>query len=433
MHELTIEKMAYGGFGFGYLNRKSCFVPFTTIGDKAYIEITDEKRSYLNGKLCKIIEAGPARINPLCPVFGKCGGCNWQHIEYDNQLLFKQNIFNELLWRIGGVKPELILPIVASPRSFGYRSRAQFKVRAINNLLNIGFYQAGTHKIIPLPDTCAILTPSINSSLPEIRHILSKIPDSNKIPQIDVMAGIDDEVIVVFHYIGNKLSRLTDIILHKITTSSKVKGIYIQQGRKNTLVNIFGSKEIHYPVVGCVHSKLKSSAGGFTQINYNQNINIINSVCEWAELDGTKSILDLYCGNGNFSIPLSFGSARLIGIEEYSPSIIDAINNSENQGIKNIQFHVSKVVEALCKLVTENDKFDLVVLDPPRIGAADSIEKIARLNPENIIYVSCDPSTLARDIKIFCKYGYTVIKTRPYDMFPQTYHLESITHLKKLS
>jgi 23S rRNA (uracil1939-C5)-methyltransferase len=431
MPEILIEKMAFGGSGFGRIDGKSCFVPYTVPGDNVAIKVRSERRSYLYADVDKIISPGPSRIEPNCPIFGICGGCNWQHVAYDSQVQFKQEIFTEMLWRMGRVKQEVIMPIAPAPSPDGYRSRVQFKTRTINGSLVFGFYKSGTHHIVPIPGTCFIAAKSINHFLPQLHRLFENAPDLDKIPQIDIAAGIDDNLLVIVHYIGNNVEALHRHILQHKDQLSFVTGFFTQQGRKHTLNKIFGIGEINYPLGRSAHT-LSSSAGGFSQINYQQNIHLAETVLEWANLKGGENILDLFCGNGNFSIPLAANAKYVLGVEGYSPSVDDAIKNAINHHADNVEFVAKDVLDWLIHDVTHKE-FEIVLLDPPRSGAAESVEHIARFSPKTVIYISCDPATLARDIKIFAQFGYKVIKTRPFDLFPQTYHLESVTLLQKIS
>jgi 23S rRNA (uracil1939-C5)-methyltransferase len=175
--------------------------------------------------------------------------------------------------------------------------------------------------------------------------------------------------------------------------------------------------------------RLSFGSGGFSQVNYRQNLALIETVCEWAALTGREKVLDIYCGNGNFSLPLAGNVAEVVGVEDYEPSIAIARQNAAANGLKNISFICKDAATFIERAVSAGEKFDVVLLDPPRSGAAEVVRNIPALGPRAILYVSCDPSTLARDIGILKKSGYDVVKCRPIDMFPQTYHIESVTLL----
>lgn len=430
---VKIEKLAFGGAGFGQINGKACFVPFTAPGDIARIRIKKEKRSYLEGELLELLDSSKRRVIPPCPVFGACGGCNWQHLSYIDQLHAKEEIFAELLWRSERVCRERILPIVAAPEPFAYRSRIQLKVRCINGEPRIGFYRAGSHFVINIPEKCAIVHPVINRLIAGLRRIITAFPEAENIPQIDVAIGDDERSELVIHYIG---SRKQEIIRHfrHYRLPLGACGIFLQTGRKTTIEKISGDEPPHltYKVPNRSFPDLPEivlsfSSGGFSQVNYRQNLVLVETVYNWAGATGWERVLDIFCGNGNFSLPLAGKVFHVTGVEDYGPSISIAGYNSEANGIKNVSFTCADAVSEISRMVAADEKFDKVLLDPPREGAADVARAIPALRPKAILYVSCDPATLARDIGILKKLGYEVMKCRPVDMFPQTYHIESVT------
>jgi 23S rRNA (uracil1939-C5)-methyltransferase len=433
---LKIEKMAFGGAGFGHLNGKACFVPFTAPGDRAIIRVTKEKRAYLEGELVELLEPSERRITPPCPVFGICGGCHLQHLSYSDQLAEKEEIFAGLLCRSGRVERDRIEAIAPAPELFGYRSRVQLKVRCSGNEPQIGFYRAGSHRVVNIPDKCAVAHPQINRLISSLRSVLAAFPEGEKIPEIDVAVGGDGRTELVIHYIGK---RTEEICRHfwESRHSLGADAIFLQSGRKTTLQKIAGgdSPALSYMVPGPPATdpsgyRLEFSNGGFSQVNYQQNRTLIGIVNSWAGLTGSERVLDIYCGNGNFSLPLAGNAAHVLGVEDSRPSITSARRNCAAYDVKNISFQCADAVSAIKRLVSAGDKFDLVFLDPPRTGAAEVVWLIPALQPRAIIYVSCDPATLARDIGTLIKSGYEVIKSRPVDMFPQTYHMESVTLLE---
>jgi len=433
---VKIEKLTFGGAGFGRVDGKACFVPYTSPGDIARIRIIKEKSSYLEGELVELVEPSGRRVTPPCPVFGVCGGCNWQQISYPDQLCAKEEIFAELLLRIGRISRDRILPIVPAAEPFAYRSRIQLKVRCVNGEAQIGFYRAGSHFVVKIPEKCAIVHPVINRLIAVLRDVITTFPDAEKIPQIDVAIGDDERAELVIHYIG---SRRSDIIRHFRQNRHTLEGaaLFLQTGRKTTLERISGDEQPHlsYNVANPFFPDfpditLSFSSGGFSQVNYRQNLTLIETVCAWADMTGSEKVLDIFCGSGNFSLPLAVKASHVSGVEDYGPSIDIAKCNSETNGIKNVSFTCADAAGEISRKVAADEEYDIVLLDPPREGAAGVARAIPALRPRTILYVSCDPATLARDICILTKLGYEVVKCRPVDMFPQTYHIESVTLLE---
>jgi 23S rRNA (uracil1939-C5)-methyltransferase len=435
-YTVKIEKMAFGGSGVAHVNGKVCFVPYTAVGDTARIEITSEKKSFITGKVIEIIEPSASRAVPECPVFGICGGCDWQHMKYEAQLEAKEEIFADILWRMGRVEKTLIETIAASPDPYGYRSRVQLKMRSVNGENHIGFFRSGSHYVVDLPGRCAISCSSINMVFPELLKIMNKFPEPGKIPQIDVAVGDNGKIILIFHYIGESRRDVIGFFNDDSHRMSCVEGVFIQSGRKATIEKVYGTESIDYSVDGSSLEaipplRLQTSKGGFSQVNYSQNNVMIDTVLQWLRLCGKESVLDLYCGNGNFSLPLSRYCAKVTGFEDFGQSIRDADCNKVRNNLANAEFETTDVAAGVKNLIEVGKKYDIVLLDPPRTGAADVAKLLPSLSPEKILYVSCDPPTLARDIAILKKLKYEVVKCRPVDMFPQTYHTESLTLLKK--
>jgi 23S rRNA (uracil1939-C5)-methyltransferase len=433
---VTIEKMAFGGSGVGHVDGKVCFVPVTAIGDTVRIRTKTEKKSYIEAMVHKMVRPSPFRAEPQCPIFGICGGCDWQHLEYGAQLKAKEEIFAEILWRTARVERNLIMPIVGSQEPYGYRSRVQLKMRRADGKNHIGFFMAGSHYVVDIPGSCAISCESVNVTYRELCKVLSDFPEPEKLPQIDVSVGDDENTILVIHYIGERRAAVIDFLESNRQALSRVKGVFLQSGRKKNIKKVYGTDSISYTIPRSVlkdlaEMRLYTSRGGFSQVNYSQNHVLIGTLLDWAQLAGKERILDLYCGNGNFSLPLALCSGEVTGFEEYDQSIADADFNRDQNGLSNVSFQSVDSVTGLKKLVDAGESFDMVILDPPRSGAAEAVKLIPALQPEKIIYISCDPPTLARDIASLKKSNYRVVKSRPVDLFPQTYHIESVTMMEK--
>lgn len=433
---LKIDSLAFGGAGFGRLDGKACFVPLTAPGDLVRIRPAVSKPSYLEGELLEVVEPSPLRVEPPCPVFGVCGGCSWQHIDYAAQCEAKWQIFADTLWRFGRVEPERVGPVSAAPEPYGYRSRVQFKVRWSGGKLHIGFYRRGSHFVIDIPERCAICHPSINQALAEIRQILSRFAEPNRVPQVDVAAGDDGTVLAIIHYIGDSRTAARDFFTSCRDALPSVAGLHLQHGRKDTIERMWGIDALTYVVPeelvpGLPKTLLSFSRGGFSQINYRQNLELIRGALRLAGLSGGERVLDLFCGNGNFTLPLAHLAASVVGVEEYGPSLDDARHNASVNGIAGVEFIRADTDGGVRSLREQGERFPVVVLDPPRTGAKEAIAGIVALEPDRIVSVSCEPSTLARDLGLFRKHGYQVVESFPVDMFPQTYHIESVTLLHR--
>jgi 23S rRNA (uracil1939-C5)-methyltransferase len=437
MTEITIaiERLSFGGSGFGRVNGKACFVPYTAPGDVITAKIVREKRSYLEGELCEILEPSSERIIPPCPYFGLCGGCNWQFLPYQNQLSEKQEIFKGFICRTGLVAEECLNTIVPSPIPYGYRSRIQLKIRKVYGEILMGFYRMGSHHIVDVAEGCLIANSVANDLIPFLRTTVAKAPDNDKIPQLDLAVGENGHANVIIHYIGDKHETMHKYVKNLYEIHDKIVGIYVQSGRKSSLHTVFESEKLSYrfpadAASGLPDLQLEFGCSSFSQINYSQNRSLVSLVCSWLAFTGNEKVLDVYCGNGNFSLPLSYYVSTVIGLEVLDAAITDARRNARLNRVSNSHFYCKDAAEEVKRLATSDEKFDIVLIDPPRSGAMDVVTLLPDLAPKSIVYVSCDPATLARDIGILRKRGYQAVKTTAVDMFPQTYHIESVTLLQ---
>jgi 23S rRNA (uracil1939-C5)-methyltransferase len=433
---VSIDTLTFGGAGLGRIDGKVCFVPFTAVGDTVRVRIVTEKKSYLEGEVLEYLVPSPHRVTPPCPVFGTCGGCSWQHLPYELQGQAKEDIFAEILMRATRIERGRVLPLLSAPEPYGYRSRVQFKVRYVAGTLRMGFFRKGTHQVIDLPGGCAIADEQVNSIFHHLRRSMLAFPDPEKIPQIDVATGDAGNAVVLFHYIGEKFQEVEAWLRREIPGQVPVTGVFLQRGRKVSITKVWGDERISYSlpqglVPGFSEMTLSFRCGGFSQVNYQQNTALIETALRWAELTGTERVLDLFCGNGNFSLPLARYCSEVVGYEDYAQSIEDAVTNSRRNTIGNTSFFCKDSAVGVRDEARRGDTFDVVLLDPPRTGAFEAVKLIPQVKPDKILYVSCDPPTLARDLAVLQKSGYEIVASCPVDMFPQTYHIESITVLRK--
>jgi 23S rRNA (uracil1939-C5)-methyltransferase len=433
---VTIERMCYGGAGLGRVAGKACFVPLTAPGDRARVRVVKEKKSFMEGALLELLRASPIRVDPRCPVFGLCGGCQWQQLPYREQLEQKAEIFSGNLSRIGRVQSVDVQPVSCSPNEYGYRSRIQLKLARNDGGLAIGFHKTGSHQVVDIGAGCAIAHPLLNRIVAELRPLLGTLAEGDRIPQIDLSMGDDGEAIAVFHFGGKKMAEFLATLAGRRAEIPSVTGLFVRDRATKGLDKVFGIDSLSYAIPaslfpGAREMRLRFSRGGFSQVNYAQNLQLIKTVAQWGAFSGSERLLDLYCGNGNISLPIAPCVAEVVGVEGYAPYIEDAVANAAGNGVANASFQVQDASSAIRRLVQRGERFDVVVLDPPRAGAEAAAE-IPLLKAEKILYISCDPATLSRDLAAICDKGYRVTRSRPVDMFPQTYHLESVTELQRL-
>lgn len=419
---IKIESLSFGGSGVGRVSGKVVFVPYSAPGDELRIETTKEEKGFLEGDILELLSPSPIRTAPPCPYHSVCGGCHWLHIPYKEQVKAKEDIFKDTLRRIGKMDPSIVLPIQPSPLELNYRSRVQFKVW--ENM--IGFYKRESHELVDINE-CPLAHPLINRILKGLREVW---PHSLKsIARADINISPSDEKGIVSIYLKERSSfdfKWLSNALNK--TVPDVTGFITHWNKEE---KVYGSPYLFSKEGAFI---FRASEGSFSQVNHHQNLNMKDYVLSLAGLKGTEPVLELYSGGGNFTIPLASQAGKVLAVEVSESSISDAFENARINTIDNVTFvkaTAEKGLQEICKGgVTPPLQIDVVVVDPPRDGCSQKvIEGIAALKPEKVIYVSCNPSTLARDLARFKTLGYEARSSKPFDMFPQTYHIESVTEL----
>jgi len=424
---LRIESLANGGAGIARHEGRVIFVPGTSPGDLVQCRLVDEKKRYAEAIVESLLEASATRRVPPCPVASECGGCQWQHLPYSEQLHWKERLFHDTLIRQAGIQQEFLLPIVPAPQEWAYRSRVQMKCHRSRQEFVTGFFRPKSHYVVPMT-SCPVIPPELNQLLNVLKTILSGSKFTGEIPQIDLALGDDGKQRAVVHYLGKRKEELITLLgANKTATQAD---LFLQRGRSESLTSIVGDGLLSV-TVDTPPLTLNYTPGGFAQINLTQNRTLIQAVLAAAKLTGSERVLDLYCGMGNFSLPLSRYSRTVIGVENFSASIAQAKLNALANGIENAQFY-ARPAEGALEYFSARGSVDLLLLDPPRSGAYGLMKELLCHPVRRVIYVSCDPQTLARDLKPLLNGGYRLGMSQPIDMFPQTYHCESLTILEYL-
>ncbi len=437
---LKITGYTSEGGGVGKFDGQAVFVENTAIGDEILCHIIKAKNTYAIGKAMKIIKPSKSRIEPECEAFKSCGGCSFAHIKYEEELKAKEQKVIDAFKRIGGISPEFA-PIIPSPETTRYRNKAQYPVRRENGILNIGFYAKKSHRVIDGGD--CLLQPV---EFTEIIEIFRKWINDNNITvysentnlgllrHIYLRKAFATGEIMVCVVINGKTLPFYEILLEELKSISGFKTLVLNVNRKNTnvvlgdeCISLYGDGYITDILCGV---KVKISPLSFYQVNRNGAERLYNKAAEYAGLTGEEDILDLYCGTGTIGLSMAQKVKSLIGVEIIPEAIEDAKINAKLNNIKNARFICGDASLAAEKLKDEGITPQVIILDPPRKGCAEELLKtVARINPEKIVYVSCDPATLARDCARLLELGYSVNEVTPVDMFPRTSHVESVALL----
>ncbi len=457
---VTIESMGSEGEGIGRVDGYPLFIKDVVDGDKVKVKVIKAKKNYGYGRLVEILEPSPFRTTPRCKIARQCGGCQLQHVSYEKQLAYKEEKVKNCLTRIGGFKVVSkedmddcisgtieLEPIIGMEEPYYYRNKAQFPV-GINKEGRVatGFYASRTHSIIETTD-CLIQARENEELLTIVRDFLqeyhisvyNEVSHEGLVRHILTRVGfITKEIMVCLVINGNNLPH-KEILIDRLTKVPNMTSICLNINKEKTNVilgdqveTLFGQPYIT-DYIGEV--KFYISPLSFFQVNPIQTLKLYKQALDYADLQGREVVWDLYCGIGTISLFLARKAKQVYGVEIVPQAIEDAKKNAELNGTTNAEFYVGAAEEVLPKMYRERDIIaDVIVVDPPRKGCAESLlDTIIKMAPRKVVYVSCDPATLARDLKYLALHGYEVKKARPVDMFGHASHIETVCLLTKSS
>jgi len=420
--EVVIEKLVYGGSGLARLaDGQTVFVPGVLPGERVRANIRKKRKGVLEASLVEVLAPSPDRIIPPCAGEKQCTGATWPHIAYPAQLRLKEEILLDSLKRTGGMAPKRLLPILPSPRSDHYRLRTQFNVRMRDQKQRIGFFRQGSYDLIEVTEAF-LIHPLIDRVLTGIRKLAERLP---QLLEIHINISPANEAHLLFFTELKSYPAMDGFLGDLQKAVPEVIGITGFANRKK--VFSLGKNQLTLDMEGIT---LKATEGNFYQVNWDQNRNMVRTVLDFAALTNSETVLDLYCGIGNFSLPLARRAKTVTGIESGFSAIEDAKANAALNRITNTEFIADDMDKGLKMLLARKMRADVIVLDPPRAGATlKTLERVLAFVPKKIIYVSCNPSTLARDLKFFHLFGFRLDRLQPVDMFPYTYHIECVAEM----
>ncbi len=437
---LEIIDVTNEGSGVGKIDGMAVFVPLTAVGDVVKVKALKVKKTYAYGKLIEIITPSSERIENDCPHFNRCGGCAFRHINYEAELALKTNKVKEAVKRIGGV--ELEPQAILFDKSDRYRNKAQYPISENGG---VGFYAFHSHRIIECED--CVLQPQIFSKITDavsdfVRQYSISIYNEEKhnglLRHLYIRKGErSGEIMVCFVINGDHLPK-SEIIIEQLKSicGTALKSVTINVNKNDTnvilgdkCITLYGSDYISDTLAGV---KVRLSPLSFYQVNTVMAEKLYNKAKEYAKPDG-KNIIDLYCGAGTIGLSMAKEAKSVIGVEIIEAAVKDAEFNAKENGINNARFICGDAKTAAEQLKNERIKPDTVIVDPPRKGCDSELIKIIANDfcPESVVYISCDPATLARDIKIFSEEGYNLLEYTPADLFPRTSHVETVGILIK--
>ena len=441
---INIDSCTSLGSGVGRYNGMTVFAANTAPGDHVLLHIIKVKPNYAIGKVEKVIHPSPMRIKPECPVFEKCGGCAFGHIDYEEELKIKAQQVKENFQRLAGIEFEP-QPIISGPSDKRYRNKAQYPVQSDNNSLAlIGFYAPHSHRVIDCAD-CLLQPEEFKKVTDVFRNWvrLFKISTYDETTQKGLLRHIyvrkavnTDELMVCIVINGNDIPFKDELIFELRDALPNIKSIIMNKNKRDTnvvlgdeCVTLYGNGYITDELCGL---KFDVSPLSFYQVNHDTAELLYNKACEYADLHGEETVLDLYCGTGTIGLTMAKTAKQIIGVEIIPQAVENAIENAKKNNIDNARFICADAARAAEMLKEEGIKPDVAIIDPPRKGCSkELLETLNKMNPDRIVYVSCDSATLSRDIKILTEFGYKFKTATPVDMFPRAPHCETVALLSQ--
>jgi 23S rRNA (uracil1939-C5)-methyltransferase len=424
-----VESLNHDGRGVAYVDGKAVFIEGALPGEAVLFTYVAQHKRYDEGAVTQILKPSAQRVTPRCTHFNICGGCSLQHMEAAAQIEAKQQVMLDNLRQIGRVAPEQLLPPLTGPH-WGYRRRARLGVKFVikKDRLLVGFREKRSALLADL-ERCEVLHPSVGGLLPELRALIAGLESYNLIPQIEIAVG-DEATALVFR----NLAVLSDSDLEKLRQFGETHGlhIYLQPAGPESVSLLWPeAAKLSYrlPDDGL---ELFFAPTDFVQVNGEINRAMIAQVLGLFDLKPQERVLDLFCGLGNFTLPLARHAGHVTGVEGDAKLVQRAKDNAHHNGIHNAEFYAADLSQDLAQQPWAEQRFDKILLDPPRTGALEIVKQLPLFGASRIVYVSCNPATLARDAEELVQRGYKLTAAGVMDMFPHTTHVESIALFEKI-
>lgn len=440
---VDIVSMGHSCEGVGKYKDFTVFIPFALVGEQVEVVITEVKKSYAKGKMLNIVKASPDRVEPKCDIYDQCGGCQIQHLNYEAQLKVKQQQVIDAIERIGKQENVVIHPTIGAENPWNYRNKMQFPIARKGNDVVIGCYAQGTHAVIDT-ENCLIQNEANNTIANAVRGVIRRLNISTYdektgrgvLRHVVGRVGTNGEVMVVLVTSTDVLPKQEKIIAELRSNIPGLVSIMQNINMQNTNV-IMGKRTLNLWGKLTITDTLGDftfniSARSFFQVNTKQAEVLYNKAVEYAQLTGKETVIDTYCGTGTITLFLAKKAKKVYGIEIVEAAIKDANKNAENNNITNTEFLVGDATDVMPELYKLGIRPDVIVVDPPRAGCDKAVlENFAHMTPKRIVYVSCNPASLARDIAILSEFGFVAKEIQPVDMFSETSHVECVALLEK--
>ena len=424
-----IDSLAHDGRGVAHLDGKATFIEGALPGEEVMFTYVARHKRYDEAVIAEVIEPSPERVTPRCAHSGLCGGCSLQHLRAEAQIHMKEQILLDTLRHLGDVTPEEILPPLIGPH-WGYRRRARLGAKFVDkkDAMLVGFREKRSAYLADLSQ-CEVLHPQVGHQLLALRDLLRGLDAYKRIPQVEVAAG-DEKIGLVFRH----LDPLSEHDLAALRAFGETHGfyIYLQAAGPDSVAPLWPSDPRLTYRLSEFDVELDFLPTDFTQVNGDINAAMVRLALELLDLRGDERVLDLFCGIGNFTLPIARRAAAVVGVEGDAKLVARARDNANRNGIVNAEFHTADLSDETSMWPWAVPGFDKILLDPPRTGALEVVRRVAGLGARRIVYVSCNPATFARDAaELVRQHGYRLRKAGVMDMFPHTTHVECIALFEK--
>lgn len=420
--QVHVERLDHHGAGIAYLKKKPLFIDGALPGEEVVTQLVEEKSKFARGKLIKILQPSDTRAEPFCPHYHECGGCDLQHLEYDQQLTHKQQTLRQLMRKFAGSDIELDAPVLGEQRQYRRRARVSLLVDKKTRQLHFGFRKKQSKQIAQVTD-CPVLAPELNVLLPEIYAVLQKFKKPEQLGHVELVLGDNGPCITLRH-----MSNLTEPEVEALVKLAERHSATLYLMPQTDQLDLVIGETPFYAEAGV---KVPFTPNNFIQVNQAVNQKMVAQAIQWLDPQDSDRVLDLFCGLGNFSLPIAKLAKHVVGVEGVAEMVEKATNNASLNQINNAQFYHANLELDFEGQVWSADKFDKVLLDPARAGASGIIDQVSALGAQRVVYVSCNPATLARDSQSLIEQGYKLTKLGMLDMFPHTSHLESMALFEK--
>lgn len=442
IYEALVEDYTAEGLGVARIEGCAVFVPNAVAGERCLIQVEKLGKTWAAGKITRILEQSPHRVNRDCPVAKLCGGCDFRHMDYAEETRLKAERVRQAMNRLGGESLEAV-PILAAPERNGYRNKAQYPVTTEKGRAIAGFYRSGTHKVVQNP-RCILLPEQTD----RVKELVLDYMNQFRVTAYDESTGkglvrhiyvrrgaVSGQILVCLVVNGRKIPRPEELIrrLQQVPGfETLVLSVNTRPGNAvlgNEFITLSGKGYIEDTLCGLT---FRLSPRSFYQVNHDQAERLYRTAIEAAKIGREDLVLDLYCGVGTITLAMAGAAGKVIGVEVVEQAIVDARENAARNGIENAEFFCGDAGKAALELERQGIRPNVVTVDPPRKGLnADAIEALSRMQPDRIVYVSCDPATLARDVALLKQHGYAVQSVTAADLFPACAHVESVVLLTR--